>query len=74
MDNAVKIVFTEDMMHCLSIPDVRFIMGNRMADNLLYPVNGFLAAVDIIINNDRFMPGFAKLHTGMGADESGSAR
>ena len=73
MDHAVKLVLAEDPIHCGFIRNIRFIMRNRMADDLLDTADGFRRTVDIIIHDHRIVAGVTKLHTGMGSDKTGAA-
>ena len=73
MDNGVKGVLVKDTFHVISVPDVRLIVGNRMAEDLLHPAYSLRARVDIIIDNNSLMPRLEEFDAGMGADETGGA-
>ena len=73
MNDAVEVVLAEDTIHGCLVGYIRLIMGNRTADNLFNTADGFRAAVDIIVHDDRFMSGIAQFNTGMGPDKTGTA-
>ena len=73
MNHTIKIILIKNPVHCAGIGNICLKYRNRTPDNPLNAANSFGTAVDIIIDNNRVMPGFTQFHTGMGADIAGSA-